>query len=36
MKENVAQNINSALKLIGRSREKSDFDARREIQMAVV
>jgi hypothetical protein len=36
VKENVIQNINSALKSIGRSRKKSDLDARREIQMAVV
>ena len=36
MKENVVQNINSALKLVGRSRKKSDLDAHREIQMAVV
>ena len=36
MKENVIQYINSALNSIGRSRKKSDLDARREIQMAVV
>ena len=36
MKENVIQNINSALKSIGRSRKKSDLYARREIQMVVV
>ena len=36
MKENVIQNINSTLKPIGRSRKKSDLDARRAIQMAVV
>lgn len=36
VKENVIQNINSALKSIGISREKNDIDARREVQMAVV
>ena len=36
MKENVIQNIKSALKSIGRSRKKIDFDACREIKMAVV
>ena len=35
MKENVIQNINSALKSIGRSRKKSALDARRAIQIAV-
>ena len=35
MKENVIQNINSALKSIGRSRKKSDLDAHRAIQMVV-
>ena len=32
MKENVIQNINSALKSIGISRKKSDLDACRAIQ----
>ena len=36
LKENVIQNINSALNSIGRSRKKSDLDAYREIKMAVV
>ena len=36
MKENVIQNINSALKSIRRSRTKSDLDARRAIQMEMV
>jgi len=36
VKENVIQNKNSDLKSIGRSRKKSDVDARRAIQMAVV
>ena len=36
MKENVIQNINSALKSIRISRKKSDLDARRVIQMALV
>ena len=36
VKENVIQNISSALKSIGRSRKKSDIDTRRAIQMAVV
>ena len=36
MKENVIQNINSALNSIGRSRKKSDLDAHREIRMVVV
>lgn len=36
MKENVIQNINSALKEIGISREKYDIDAHREIQIGVV
>lgn len=35
MKENMVQNINSALNSIGRSRMKSDLDARRAIQMVV-
>ena len=36
MNENVIQNINSALKSIGISRKKSDLDAHRTIQMALV
>lgn len=36
VKENVIQNINSSLKWIGRSRKKSNIDAHRAIQMAVV
>ena len=36
MKENVIQNINSALKSIGRSRKKSDLEAHRAIQMLVI
>ena len=36
MKENVIQNINSALKSIRRSRKKSDLDAHKEIQMEMV
>ena len=36
MKENVIQNINSSLKPIGRSRNKSTLDAHRAIQMVVV
>ena len=36
MKENVIQNINSALKSTERSRKKSDLDAHREIQIPVV
>ena len=35
MKENVIQNINSALNSIRRSRQKNVSDARREIHMAV-
>ena len=35
IKENVIQNINRTLKSIGRSRKKSDLDARRAIQMIV-
>ena len=34
--DNVIQNISSALNPIGRSRKKSDLDARRSIQMVVV
>ena len=35
MKENVIQNINRSLKSIGRSKNKSNLDAHRAIQLAM-
>jgi len=36
VKENVIQNINSALQKIGRSRKRNNVVSHREIQMVVV